>query len=253
MLARVMRWFCVAVLPICLTTACKTEEKKRCRAAYARAQETVKSVSARSADDLSKADTELASALADCEKAGLDDESNQLLVARKQVSEQLAKVWKKAARAKPEKQTPEQIARLEKEGDPGCPKGQAYKHRGSGKQIRCTGPLPIDMGWSRAEQYFKGRDYSVRPSDAETTLKLEHGSELLIFEYAAKGDSRPPKCLTIYPPPGMSWQEAVARTTGAPPHRLKKDGTVTTSSGKLDLRIDESEQKLVVYIGKCGA
>ncbi|MCE7894986.1 MAG: hypothetical protein DYH12_35650, partial [Sorangiineae bacterium PRO1] len=66
-------------------------------------------------------------------------------------------------------------------------------------------------------------------------------------------DERPARCLRIQPPPEQSWQEAVARATGARPDKLELGGTVATTRGKLALSADADAGTGTVRLGDCGS
>jgi hypothetical protein len=242
---------CLASL-VCL--ACQSEDTKRCLSLMASAQEIVKKVDAK---DLASVEESLAAvegARGACDKAGRTGERDELTKARNELAGHADFMKQKAARPLArKKRTPEELAEIALHGDPNCPKGQAYKEEGSNKEIRCSGPQPADMGFAKADDYFRGRGYKITTSDSPPTLKAEYGAELYVYTYATPKDEHPPRCLTVYPVPGTGWEEAAGRATGAPLRHLEKDKTtVETGHGKVPLRIEESESKLVVHIGDCG-
>jgi hypothetical protein len=83
-------------------------------------------------------------------------------------------------------------------------------------------------------------------------LKAEYGAELLVFDFASPNDTAASKCLSVYPPPGQSWQEGASRVTGVSPRKLEPTGTVTTDRGALPIHVDDSDTKVLVRIGTCG-
>ena len=89
----------------------------------------------------------------------------------------------------------------------------------------------------------------MKETQSPLTLEAEYGGEKYIFRFASAGS--PPECLTIYPRPDMSWEEAVARTTGARPDRMEGKTTVDTPRGKVGLRVVETLHKLIVHLGRC--
>ncbi len=242
--------FFIAALTVLV--GCKGEEKAQCQAMFEEAQKSIKVVKTRDIDDLRRVDGELAGAASKCEEAGVDQAITELGKAREEIAKQIDRIEKYGNTGKRAKLTEDELARLVKDGDPKCPKGQAYKHQASGKEIRCAGPLPIEMGRAQAEQYFLDRDYKIRPIDDPNTLKLEHGGELLLLEFKREEDPDPAKCVTIYPPPQQSWQEAISRFSGKNPALLRKGGSLQTKSGKMDIDVEQGKDKLVVRIGDCG-
>jgi hypothetical protein len=184
-----------------------------------------------------------------CEKAGRNTESDELLRAKNQLQAQLDYLKRKTEPPVP-KLSADQIAALVKGGDPACPKGQAYR-RSPTQEIRCTGPQIVDMNWKGADAYYTNRGYKLTRTPAPPTLRAEYGAELIVFTFAAQNDDQPSKCIAYYPPPGMSWQEATGRLTGTPMKKLEDAKSIKTSRGETPLRVDQTETKLIVYIGDC--
>jgi len=223
-------------------------ENRRCRAERDRAQEIVKAMDSKSTDSLRVAVAALTTAIDACDAAKMGAEKNQLTEAKNTIGAHLAHLEKRAKR-KSEKLTPEQLRKLEQEGDPTCPKGQGYKQPGS-KEIRCTGPQLIDMSRDAANEYFSSRKYRITESDGPARLRAEQGAEVYVFTYDAPNTG--PKCLELYPLPGLPLVEAVGRATGARLEKLKSGGTVKTVRGEATLLFEESDKKMVAKIGSCG-
>jgi hypothetical protein len=141
----------------------------------------------------------------------------ELQQAKNELRAHLDSLERRANRPVAKKRTPEEIAALVADGDPECPKGQYYKDKDSKKEIKCTGVLPIDMNWPKAEAYFKHRGFKVTTTDSPPILKAEYGAELFVFTYTAPKDQNAAKCLADVP-----------------------------------LRVDEAENKLIVKLGDCG-
>src|SRR5690606_13736205 len=117
----------------------------------------------------------------------------------------------------------------EKNGDPDCPRGQAYQYKKSGRKIRCTGPQIVSMNANEAKAYFVGRGFTVAETDKG--IKAEMGSESYTFEYANRAATA--ECVVVFSQPGIAWQDTVARVTGAAPSRLKEGTPVRV--GKTDV------------------
>ena len=215
------------------------------------AQEVVNKVDAKDPASLEKSLAAVEAARAACEKAELGREREELLKAKNQLSAQLDYIRKKANRRETRKLTPEQLAVFLKSGDPSCPKGQGYKHKPSGKEIKCAGPQIVEMSWPSAKDYFESRGYKVTTLTGPPTLKAEYGAELYVFSYSAVEDLQAARCVRLYPPPGIPWQEWTSRATGTPPNRLKPGGTVKSAHGDLPLQVEDTESKVLVHIGSC--
>lgn len=237
------------LVALALQIGCRSEETQRCLDSFKASQAIVDAMDSRSVESVEKGLKSIDEANFACKLAKRWGESEQLEKAKREIKAHLD--YLKRPRLETKKRSPEELARLEKKGDPSCPRGMAYKPAGSKKEIRCTGPLPINMNWSKAKAYFEGRDYKVRTGDSPNVLRIEYGAELLFFHYDKANSKRPPECVVLYPPPGMSFQEAVARTTGANPARIKAFDEIKTARGNLQLVVEEGKDKLIVRLGQC--
>lgn len=103
------------------------------------------------------------------------------------------------------------------------------------------------MSLAQAKTHFQNIDYRVS-SPSPTTLRAEHGAERYDFTYASE-HATTPRCIVIVPAPGLPWQEALARATGANPGRLKNPGTVKTKAGSVAFTVDE--EKVIIRLGDC--
>jgi hypothetical protein len=251
-LVRLKRALVLAVIFGGASSAC-TKAVRRCHELMGSAQEIVKNVDAKDTASVEKSLVAVDMALTACEEAGRNTERAELLQAKNELRVHLDSLEHRANRPAAKQRTPDEIAALVANGDPDCPKGQAYKDNDSKKEIKCTGVLPIDMSWPKAEAYFKHRGFKVTSTDAPPVLKAEYGAELFVFTYAAPKDDKPPKCLVLYPAPEITWEEATSRATGTPQSKLKKGGTVHSDHGDLAVDVDQGENKLIVRIGDCNS
>ena len=242
-----------AVLALAAILAGCSAETRRCHELMTSAQALVTNVNAKDRASVAGSLAAVEAARAACEKAGRQTEYDELLGARNQLKAHLDYLERKSREPPPKKVTPEELATFLAHGDPSCPRGQAYRPRDSQKEVRCTGPQIADMSWGRAEQWFRARGYKITTTDAPPTLRAEYGAELFVFTYGVPKDEGAPRCLAIYPPPGASWQEAVARATGTSPEKLAKATTVKVERGAVPLAVLDTEKTVVASIGDCGS
>jgi hypothetical protein len=226
------------------------QDARQCRADVASAQEVVSAVDSKSIESVSKAESALEKAIAQCDKAGLGAERNKLVEAKNQIGAHRALLERKAAQ-KREAPTAAELEKLVKDGDPTCPAGQAYKQRAAAANIRCTGPQLVDMGMQAVKDYYATRRFKVQTSDAPPRLRAEYGAELYVFTYDKPNDTAGPKCIELFPAPGTRWQEAVSRATGVPLDRIKPDKPLKTARGELPLSADDNAQKQTAKLGNC--
>jgi hypothetical protein len=232
--------------------SCKSPEAKACLEQFGSAQSIVMKVEAEDLTSVVGSVAAVEEALGTCKAAGRDGEAEELGKAHAQLAAHRDRLQRRAEMlAERTELSPEELETLVKSGDPKCPRGQAYQHRKSGKHIKCIGPQPVDMSRSRAEEYFKARRYKLSPGASAAELRLEYGAELVVFAYADPNQA--PRCITLYPPPDQSWQEATARLTGVAPARLKPNQPIRRPTGALPFALEESAEKVIARIGDCSS
>jgi hypothetical protein len=247
-----MRYECVAVALFALAASGCDKDSRACRSEFDRAQAVVKDLKSDSPIESVKGGVAaLDAALQACEKAGLGHEKGELQKARNQVGAHLEVLERRAKRKKREKPTAEELAALVKNGDPACPKGQAYLNRETKKEIKCTGPQVVELSAGELNDYFEERKYRLTPHDAPPSLRAEYGAELYVLTFDGTGPNAKVKCLEIYPAPGASWQELTSKMTGTPPEKLKSGTSVATALGALPLAVEDSDKKTLARLGEC--
>jgi hypothetical protein len=226
-------------------------DAKLCHQRMTSAQTLVTKVDSKSVPSLEESLAAVSEAHAACEKAKLGTEREQLLKAKHEISAQLNLLEQRASRKKLQAPNAEELARLIKSGDPDCPKGQAYKPKGSKAEVLCTGPQIADMGAAAVKSYYGDRRFKVTTRDAPAEVRAELGSELYVFSYDKLTDATP-RCVTAYAAPGLSWQEVTARLTGTAPEKLKLDAPVKSGRGELQLKVEHATDKPTIHLGNCG-
>jgi len=237
-----------------LTSACKSEADRTCLDQFASAQAVVMDVDAERLESVDGAVAALDAAIVTCKRAGRSGEAEELDAAHAKLAAHRDRVIRRddlrRQRSERSETSPEELAELVKSGDPKCPRGQAYLHKKSGQRIRCTGSHPIDMDEAHATEYFKGRGYKVSASASPRELRFEYGAELVVFQFG-EGAASAARCVLLYPPPDMSWQEATARLTGVAPARLAPGRPITGGAKPRSLSVEDTKEKVVARIGEC--
>ncbi len=231
--------------------ACWNAETRRCHAEMTAAQEIVARTEDDSLESVGESISAVQRALAACIKADRDHEIEELTKAKEQLELHRGRLAERGARRSRKEVSAEELKRLLAEGDPSCPRGQAYVERGSGKQVRCSGRLVIEMTRAELAAYYERRGFKVTVGDVTHQLRAEYGAQLEVFSFSGANADARVKCVELYPAPGVSWQEAVARATGVQPARLEPGKDVRTTRGALRLEVEESSKKVVARIGAC--
>jgi len=228
---------------------CEQQQAALCQDSFNKAQQTVNQIDSSSIESVEQSLAAVNGAIAACKQEDKSGEVSELTAAKNKISAHHE--WLKARPAKQRKRTPAELEELAKKGDSDCPKGMAYKQRETGKEVRCIGPVPVNMAWQAARAYYERRDFRVRPGKTPTTLEMEYGAELHRFDYSQENSSAPAKCVTVYPPPGMGWQEATARMTGARVDRIKAGEPVKAGTRTLLLQVVDEPGQVLVKLGEC--
>jgi hypothetical protein len=226
-------------------------DAKLCHERMTSAQAIVTQLDSKSPTSLQQSLTAVSEAHAACEKAKLGTEREQLLKAKHEISAQLDLLEQRANRRKFQAPSADELARLVKSGDPACPKGQAYKPKGSKDEVRCTGPQIADMAAEAVKAYYSDRHFKVTSQDSPAEVRAAQGSELYVFSYEKPSDPAP-RCVTAYAAPGLSWQEVTARLTGVPPEKLKLGAPVKSGRGELQLKVEHETDQPTIHLGSCG-
>ncbi len=240
-----------AAVLLALLTGCQSEESKRCSAEYESSQKVVLKTEGSSLASVDESLAAVSSALDACVAAKRQGEVDNLIKAKAQFQAQHDALVKRAGRTKRAPLSADELARYEKSGDPSCPKGQAYETGPDKKQIKCSGPQVVELGWEAAKKYFDSRGYKVSATDAPPTLKAEYGSELFTFTYGVKNDTKPPVCLAVVGAPSVPWQEVTTRASGVHPEKLERDKPIQVSGRKLSLSVGGDATQAVVNLGDC--
>lgn len=242
----------VAVAGALLLAGCLSEKTRRCHHEMGGAQEIVAQTQSESLESVNASIGAVEGALAACSAAGRDSEVEELQKAKKQLTEHRDRLERRGPKRQRSPRTAEELATLVAQGDPSCPRGQAYRDRESGKQIRCVGRHVVEMTRTEIEALYRKQGYRVTGEETPPRVRAEYGADIQVFQFRSGGASELPECVELFPAPGISWQEAVARATGARPDKLDGAKTIRTSRGNLALDVVDSEKKVVARIGNCG-
>lgn len=224
---------------------CQGAEVKECRDRYLVTHAQVGAVDPNDLASVNAAIDAVRANLDVCERAKLTEETKQLSGALRKLESQGAFLEFQGSQ---KELTPEQLEMLEKQGDPDCPKGQVYQYKKSGKRIRCTGSQILVMNQEQAKTYFGGRGFKL--SETGDKLKAERGSESYTFDYA-EGPGNAAQCIVVFSPPGVAWQETVARLTGAAPARLKIGSPVRVGKSDISYSLEADPVQAILRFGTC--
>ena len=230
---------------------CESSDGKACHDSYLKAHGLITSLEAQETKDLEGVQAALEaveSSLPICKKANLQKEVAELEKTQRTLESNANRLRSYVPR---KELSPEELAKLVKEGDPNCPKGQSYSYRKTGKVVKCTGPQIVAFTRGQAEEHFKNRGFRLKVEG--THLDAEFGPESYKYEFSGTDATAKARCLHVLAMPGMSWEESVSRVTGVNPALLKKGAVVAVGDGsKWPITHIENEKQAAYTLGKCG-
>jgi hypothetical protein len=232
-----------------VAAGCESAATRVCSTEYAASQQRVLQVDSKSTESVRASLDAVKSALAACKSAQRNQEIDNLVKARNELSAQLEALERRAQRKPRRDLSPDELAKLQKDGDPSCPKGQTFRLE-NGKEVKCTGAQLFEMPRDDVKRYYEERGYRVKdtPPNAVT---VERGAEKYTFTYPSGAASDRPSCVVLVPPQGMPWQEALSRATGKHPDKLEAKGSIAAAQGELPYVVDE--KNVVIRIGACSS
>ena len=65
-----------------------------------------------------------------------------------------------------------------KNGDPACPKEQAYKPKDSKSEVRCTGPQLADMNAEGLKAYYGDRHFKVTRQESPAEVRAAAAAKI---------------------------------------------------------------------------
>lgn len=242
---------CLLLASLLMPLGCESKDAQACREQYLKSHGLISAQEAKESKELDGVQQALEavdSAIPLCKKANLHKEVAELEKAQRTLQSSANQLRTYMPR---KELSPEELDKLVKDGDPNCPKGQAYNYRKTGKQVKCTGPQVVAFTRGQAEEYFKNRGFRVKAEG--TRIDAEFGPESYHYEFSGADANAKSQCLRVLAMPGMTWEESVSRVTGAHPMHLKKGTTVRAEDGsKWPLAHVENEKQAEYRLGKCG-
>lgn len=240
----------IILLSAVMLFACNPFDFKACRDEMTSSQQVLIDMNDQKIEDVEKSRSAVQKAIQACDGVAGDSDVAKLRDADTKLNKQLVGLRARAVPKERPQLSPEELVKLEKSGDHGCPKGQSYAHPQNKKMIRCTGSQVIDMDWAEAEEQFRERRGFAQMTNGNQ-LKFESGAEVFEFEFdSAKAKSRA-RCVAITGQPGIAWQELVARATGIQPRVMKFGQPLPSKNGPLPIIVEGTDEQFVVKLGTC--
>lgn len=236
-----------------LPLGCDDGKVKACHVAMEKSQASLLAMDNQSRVDVEGALGDIEAALAACKTAKRVTETNDVLDAKRTLTAHLSALDKRAAEPQREKATPEELLQLEKAGDPGCPRGQAYQNPNTKKTIRCTGKALASMSWDAASEHLAKRGFTVAVNEqSDPRIIAELGAERYVFTFAS-GERSLARCVEATGRPGVPWEEVATRLTSAPMNQLDKVGKVVLDGVERALRVEGDAAQWTVFVGDCAS
>lgn len=232
---------------------CQTEEAKECAAGVERAGAKLGATDPNDRGQLEGLIGELEGTRKICEKARRTTELADIDTALTNVRELLSRHEEREKKEeKPGERSEEEWAKVQKEGDPLCPRGQSYPRPAQPTtRIECTGPSVLEANWEQTLQQFTRMGFQMMQKPS--ALRAVKGPLAITLDFEKTGSSRAATCVTVNVPPGQDWQPVVASLTSVPPTQLKKDEPIVTKKGPVEFKVKEVDSAFELELGECPA
>ena len=234
-----------------LLLGCNDAALKKCHTEMELSQKELLSMDKHDLTSVEKTLGGIRRALTTCKEARRRDEVADLEEAERNVTSHVELLKKRAARGARKLPSPEELAKLRKDGDPECPRGHVYSSDASQPEIRCVGPQIAEMTFAQARKYFDMRGYKVTSDGKPPVLRAEYGAQLYEFRFATADDTAKATCLSVVSPPNVPWKETVARITGVRPEHVEDGKPLPLASGALPFRLEGEGEVRTVRVGGC--
>lgn len=192
----------------------------------------------------------LEEALTACEKAKRKNEVKDINDALGNVGTHLKRLKEAKARAaNPSLRSAEEWAKIEKEGDPACPLGQAYRRPDKKEpMILCSGPTLLERGWKLAGEHFAAHGFQIMAKGSE--LRATKGPQEFVFSFEKPDSEKAAACIKAKVVAGQEWKHVVAALTNVKLSKLEKDKPVEAEGRKVPLKVVEGDVSWVL-LGEC--
>lgn len=230
---------------------CKNEAVLACHAEMETSQKILLAMDKQDLLAVKGALASIEGALKTCTAAKRRDEVADLEEAERNVKAHVAALEQRQARPEKAPRTPEEIETLKKQGDPKCPKGQAYELKADKALIKCTGPTLLDMNYAQVSEYFVSRGFAVATKDGGQMLRAEYGADLFVYRFGEDKGGSKASCLSTSAIPGAPWQEVAARVSGVQPSQIQAGRPLPTQPSPTPLRLEGEGADKVLHFGAC--
>ena len=231
-----------------IVVGCKSEGEKACEQLVKATEVTLLSMNPTNQASVAGTLSELKKTLLACE-AVKSKEVPEIKAAIANVERHLARVEKGEVKAPPPPPGLDDLARLEKDGDPDCPKGQGYQHPVLKKYIRCKGPVMVERSYAEVKAYFAKHHIPGAAKDA--MLRGEQAGVIYTFTFDQAGSTSAPVCLRIEAPKDKKANELIAFATNIDPAKIDPTQPVSFRQEKIPVDVKQQGTLQVITLGDC--
>ncbi len=228
---------------------CKSEGEKKCEKLLNSSEVSLLSMSPTDEESVTSTLESIREALSACE-AVKSPEVPEIKKGLKRVTTHLKRLQAGEVKA-PKPPSQEELVRLEKEGDPECPAGQAYLHPLLGKKVQCRGPRMIEHSYAQVLAYFEKHHIATMVKDAMVRGTQQGVTHSFLFNN--KEGKEGPICLLIEAPSDQKEVELVAFATNIAPSRLDLSKPIEIEGKSVPVSVSREGEALQVQLGDCEA
>jgi hypothetical protein len=244
--ARYGVWVLIAATAV--TVGCKSEADKACEQLVKSTEVSLLSMNPTNQASVRSTLSDLQKTLVACE-AVKSKEVPEIQTAIANVQRHLARVEKGEIKPPPPPPGADSLARLEKEGDPDCPKGQGYQHPVLQKYIKCKGPVMVERSYDEVKSYFA--KHRIAAASKGAMLRGEQAGVTYTFTFDQVGSKSAPICLSLEAPQDQKTNELIAFATNIEPAKIDPTKPIALRQGTIPVDVKRQGTLQIITLGDC--
>lgn len=239
----------LVLLAVAASVGCKSQAEKECDKLVKQSEVSLLSMNPTDEASVTATLGELKEALSAC-RAAKSPEVSEIEEGLKNVEHHLRRLESGEVKPPPPPPGAEELSDLEKNGDPGCPRGQAYQHPILKKQILCKGPLMIEHNYEQVVEYFQ--KHRVEAAKKDAMLRGAQAGVAYTFKFDQVESKQGPLCLTLDAPKEKKPEELIAFATNVPIAKIDvTKPTLLVDDQEVAVKVTTGESGTSVVLGNC--
>lgn len=239
-------WGLIAAAAV--VVGCKSEADKACEQLVKSTEVSLLSMNPTNQTSVASTLSDLNRTLAACE-AVKSKQVPEIKTAIANVERHLTRVEKGEIKPPPPSPGVDELARLEKEGDADCPKGQGYQHPVLHKYIKCKGPVMVERSYDEVKSYFA--KHRIAAATKGAMVRGEQAGVTYTFTFDQVGSQAAPTCLVLEAPQERKTNELIAFATNIDPAKVDATQPIPWRNSSIPVDVKQQGALQIITLGDC--